>query len=119
MTGTPWAFAAVDRVEHQHLRAVGQRGLGLLLLLRRVLIGVRVDDLAVRAQLRDLLLEEGAVRRLVAGGLALGEQQRDRSAARGGPPGVRAVLVVVAAGRQAEGEDARGEGGDDRAPLAS
>src|SRR3954452_11168580 len=34
----------VDRVEHEDLGALGQRGLGLLLLLGRVLVGVGVDD---------------------------------------------------------------------------
>ena len=52
--------SGVDRVEHEHLRALGERGLGLLLLLGRVLIGVRVDDLAVRAQLLELALEVAA-----------------------------------------------------------
>ena len=41
----------VHRVEHEHLRALGDGGLSLLLLLGRVLVGVRVDDLAVRAEL--------------------------------------------------------------------
>ena len=70
MTGTFLALAcvddrrggrAVDRVEHQHLGALGQRGLGLLLLLGGVLVGVRVEDLAVRAELLDLGLEQRPV----------------------------------------------------------
>ena len=78
MTGTFLAFAcvddrrrggAVDRVEHHHLDALGQRGLSLLLLLGGVLVGVRVDDLAARAELLDLGLEQRPVLGLVAGRL--------------------------------------------------
>ncbi len=47
----------VDRVEHHDLGAVGDRGLSLLLLLGGVLIGVGVDDLAVRADRVELLGE--------------------------------------------------------------
>ena len=110
MTGTFLALAwvtigagrrGVDRVEHEHLRAVGQRGLGLLLLLGRVLVGVAVDDLAVGAQLLDLGLEERPVLGLVAGGLGLRQEQGDLPASRGG--GTRGVAargaVVVAAAR--------------------
>jgi hypothetical protein len=57
--------------------ALGDRGLGLLLLLGRILVGVRVEDLAVRAELAYLALEVRAVLRLVPCGLRLRQQQRD------------------------------------------
>src|SRR5206468_12283328 len=44
----------VDRVEHQHLGAVGQGGVGLVLLGGGVLVGVGVQQLAVAAQGLDL-----------------------------------------------------------------
>ena len=71
---------AVDRVEHQHLGAVGEGGLGLAQLLGRVLVGVGVEHLAVGAELLDLGLEQRAVLGLVAGGLGLGQQERDLAA---------------------------------------
>ena len=70
----------VHGVEHEHLRAVGDRRLGLLLLTRGVLIGVLVDDLAARAQRLDLGLEARLVLLLVARGLGLRQQQGDRAA---------------------------------------
>src|SRR4051794_13245997 len=99
----------VDRVEDEHLRALGERGLGLALLLGRVLIGVRVDDLAVRTELLGLVLEARAILGLVARRLGLGQQQRD--GARLAPAAAaRAAAVVVA--RAAPGSDRRrgGEG---------
>ncbi len=41
----------VDRVEDDHVDALGDRGLDLRLLLGRVLVGVLVEDVAVRAEL--------------------------------------------------------------------
>src|SRR6185503_7402470 len=91
----------VHRVQHEHLRALGDRGLSLLLLLRRVLVRVRVDDVAVGAELLHLLLEVGPVLRLVTGGLRLRQEQRNRAAAsttaaRTTTAGVTATTVVVA-----------------------
>ena len=71
----------VDGADHDHLRALGDGRLGLLLLLGRVLVRVRVDDLAVRAQLLHAALEVRPVLLLVAGGLRLREEERDRAAA--------------------------------------
>ena len=100
----------VHRVQHHHLGAVGQRRLGLLLLLGGVLVRVRVEDLAVRAKLLDLGLEQRAVLRLVPSVLRLGQQQRDlAAAARLAASGVAAArIVVVAAGAQSERENTRG-----------
>ena len=70
----------VHRVEHEHLRALRDCGLSLLLLLGRVLVRVRVDDLAVRAELLRLAFEVRTILRLVAGRLRLRQQQRDRAA---------------------------------------
>src|SRR5215213_1446055 len=94
----------VHRVEHEHLRALRDRRLGLLLLLRRILVRVRVEDLAVRAEFLCLLLEVGPVLRLVAGGLRLGEEQRDRAATTAAvattAASAAATVVVVAACRE-------------------
>ena len=54
----------------------GERRLGLLLLLGRVLIGVRVQHL-IGAEFGDARLEERAVEGLVARCLRVGQQQRD------------------------------------------
>jgi hypothetical protein len=110
----------VDRVEHQDLGAVGDGGLGLLLLLRRVLVGVRVDHLAIRAELLDLRLEQGPVLGLVPGVLRLRQQERDRPPAAAGARGVRgaALVVVVTTCGQAQRQNARGDDRGDGAPLA-
>ncbi|EAU64988.1 hypothetical protein STIAU_5981 [Stigmatella aurantiaca DW4/3-1] len=92
----------VHRVEHQHLRAVGQRRLGLALLLGGVLVRVAVDDLAVRAQLLDLALEVRPVVGLIAGRLRLGQQQGDlptRTLLRGGGSSRRCFFVLAFASR--------------------
>src|SRR5947208_7037 len=52
-------------------------GFSLLLLLGRVLVGVAVDQLALRAGRLQRLGEQRAVEGLVPGGLRLGQQQRD------------------------------------------
>src|SRR5450756_12721 len=70
----------VDGIQHQHLRAVGQRGLGLRELLVGVLIGVAIQDRAIRAQLLELGLEERPVGRFVTGGLGFGQQQGNLAA---------------------------------------
>src|SRR5207302_159872 len=67
---------AVDGVEDEHAGAVGQRRLGLRLLLRRVLVGVAIDDLAAGAELLQPLLEERPVLGLVARGLRLRQEER-------------------------------------------
>lgn len=66
----------VDGIDHQHLRAVGQSRLCLLLLTRGVLPSVRVQQLALRAELLELLLEQRAIGCLVARGLRFRQQQR-------------------------------------------
>jgi len=68
---------AVDRVEHDHGRALVDRGVDLLGLLGLVLVGVVVGDLAVLAQVGHLGLEERLVEGLVAGGLRLRQQEGD------------------------------------------
>ena len=84
MTGTFFALAsptidavAVERVEDEHLHALGEHRLRLLLLLAGVAVGVRVEDLAAGAELLDLRLEEGLVRRLVARGDRVREEEAD------------------------------------------
>ena len=52
---------AVAEGLHQHLGAVGDRGVGLGLLLRGVLVGVAVQDLGGRVELLDLRLEGARV----------------------------------------------------------
>ena len=105
----------VNRVQHHHLCPVGQRRLGLLLLLGGVLVGVRVQDLAVRAELLDLGLEQRAVLRLIPGVLRLGQKQGDLAAAAGGGArrvAARSRVVVVAAARaQTERDAARDDDG--------
>ena len=81
---------AVDRVEHEHVGALGEGRLSLLLLLGRVLVGVGVDDLAGGALGLDRRGEQRAVLALVASGLGLRQQQGDLLAGgpapAGGPP---------------------------------
>src|SRR4051812_31304390 len=111
----------VDGVEHEHLGAVGDRRLGLLLLAGRILVGVGVVDLAVRAEGLDLGGEQRAVVLLVARGLGLREQEGDlaalaAAAAARGRRGARAVaaaavVVVAAAGREPGGYGERGRNG--------
>ena len=60
--------------------ASGERSFSLLLLLGGILGSVRVEDLAVRAELLDVRLELRAVRALVPGRLVLRKQERDRPA---------------------------------------
>ena len=79
----------IDRVEDDHVDALGHRGLDLRLLLGRVLVGVLVQDLAVRAELLDLLLEQRLVLGLVARRLRLGQQEADLAAA------ARAAVAAV------------------------
>ena len=67
----------VDRVDHQHARALGQRRLRLLLLPGGVLTGVGVQDDALGAACRDDALERRAVDALVAGRLRLRQEQGD------------------------------------------
>ena len=97
------------------LGALGDGRVDLLGLLGLVLVGVVVDDLAVVAELGDLVLEERLVEGLVAGGLGLREQQGDDLAVAAAVGGVAAGLVVVgAAGGQGRGAEEQGSaaGGD-------
>ena len=70
MTGTFFCLAwltsgatalASTAIEHQHVGALGERRLDLLLLLGRVLVGVAVEELAVGAERLDLGLEQRPV----------------------------------------------------------
>ncbi len=103
----------VEGVEHDHLHALGDQGVELLLLLGRAALGVAVADLAVRAEGGDLGLDERAVEGLVAGGgCVLRQQQADGL----GVPGAGAVLLVragLAAGGQREGHRDRGGADED------
>ncbi len=102
----------VDRVDHEHLRAVGDRLLGLLLLLGGVLLGVGVDHLAVGTELSDLVDEARPILVLVARGLRLRQQQCDlrrvaaATTARAGAGAATTVVVAAAAGGGAERERA-------------
>src|SRR5262249_19545101 len=89
----------VHRIEHHDLDALCDRGLALLLLVGGHLVGVRVDDLDLRAELLELGLEERPIGRLVAGGLRLREEERDLAPA-----------VVAAAGARGPGAAAGGRG---------
>jgi hypothetical protein len=87
LVGDGTSGSRVNRVEHQHLGAVGEGGFGLGELGVGVLVGVAVDDLTSRAQLFELGLEVGTVGGFVTGGLGLRQKQGDRAAGRGGRRG--------------------------------
>src|SRR5207248_968512 len=70
----------VARFVDDRVRALSDRGLGMRLLLRRVLRRVRVQDLAAGAELPDVLLEQRPVQRLVASRLVLGQEEGDLAA---------------------------------------
>ena len=74
--------ARVDRVEDDHLGALGDHRVELLLLQRDVGVGVLVDHLAVGAELRHLGLEAGEVVLLVAGRALVGHQEGHGAALR-------------------------------------
>src|SRR6185295_1894419 len=102
----------IDRVQHEHACALRDRGVGLLLLLVRVLAGVLVEDLAVGAELLDLGLEERPVLLLIAGRLGLGQEEGDRLPAAASVPAATAAsarrgVVVAPACREAERQDGR------------
>jgi hypothetical protein len=110
---------AVDWIEHEHLRALGQHRLRLRLLLRRVLVRVRVEQLAVRAERLQLLLEIRVVEGLVAGRLRLRQQQADRAALRAAASAAAGTALL----RGATSPDRYGQSehryrSDDQAPTA-
>src|SRR5919197_1285516 len=97
----------VDGVKRERIGPVGQRGLGLGLLLLRILRGVRVDHLAARAVALDLGLELGPVVGLVARGLGLGQEQGDRLALGLAAAGAARRLLVAAARGQPDDREKR------------
>src|SRR5919197_2827251 len=97
----------VDGVQREHIGPVGQRGLGLSLLLLWILRGVRVDHLAARAVALDLGLELGPVVGLVARGLGLGQEQGDRLALGLAAAGAARRLLVAAARGQPDDREKR------------
>jgi hypothetical protein len=68
---------AVNRIEDQDLDALGDHGVGLLLLLVRVAVRVLVKHLATAAEFFDLGLEQRAVLLLIAGGGPVRHQEGD------------------------------------------
>ena len=68
----------IDRVEHDHLGALRDHRVELLLLQRHVGVGVLVDHRAFRAELLHLGLEAREVVLLVAGRGLVGHQERHR-----------------------------------------
>ena len=106
---------AVDRVEHDDVRALGDGGVDLLGLLGLVLVGVVVDDVQSLQSSATCVLEQRLVEGLVAGGLGLRQQQGDGLAVAAAVGGVAAASVVVgAAGGQGRGAEEQGSaaGGD-------
>ena len=87
------ALARRDELTLESYGVLENRRFHLLLLLRRILVGVLVEDLAVRAELVDLRLEQRLVLRFVPGRLRLGQQEADRATA--SAPGIAAVALVV------------------------
>ena len=74
--------ARIDGVEHDHFGPLGDRRIELLLLERRVGIGVLVDHRAGRAELCHLRLEAREIALLVAGGRLVGHQECHRGVLR-------------------------------------